>query len=142
MILRNGAARARSADRPGVEPGHTPTVLVVEDDDHARFAMAAVLAGEGYLVLTAATARDAVEALRAPPSAVDVAVLDVHLPDVSGTDLCRHLRASRPGLPVIVCKGEASPAEGAELLRLGAHRYLRKPVSADELLATVEAALP
>jgi two-component system C4-dicarboxylate transport response regulator DctD len=71
-----------------------------------------------------------------------VAVLDVHLPDASGTDLFPLLRQRPPATPVIVCTGEATPDEAAEPLRLGAHRYLRKPVSADELLATVEACLP
>jgi DNA-binding response OmpR family regulator len=142
MIRRNGMARKRWADRLAAGTGRTATVLVVEDDEDARFAMAAVLVAEGYQALTAGTARDALATLRAPLSPVDVAVLDVHLPDVSGTDLCRRLLALHPGLPVIVCTGEATPEEVTELVRLGARRYLRKPVSADELLATVEAALP
>jgi CheY-like chemotaxis protein len=59
-----------------------------------------------------------------------------------GIDLCARLREIHPGTPVIVCTGEATPEEAAELLRLGARRYLQKPVSPDELLATVEASLP
>jgi two-component system C4-dicarboxylate transport response regulator DctD len=135
---------ARPAVRdPDVGAEHDqPTVLFVEDDEDFRFAMNRLLAGEGYLVLTAATARDALGVLRAPLSPVDVTVLDVHLPDTSGTDLFPLLRRRLPAAPVIVCTGEATPEEGAELLRLGAHRYLRKPVSADELLAAVEACLP
>jgi DNA-binding response OmpR family regulator len=122
--------------------GHQPTVLVVEDDEAVRFGMTTILAQEGYLVLTAATGHDALATLRQPLSAIDVAVLDVHLPDLNGIDLCCRLRELYPRMPVIVCTGEASPEEVAELLHLGAHRYLQKPVSADELLATVEAALP
>lgn len=121
---------------------HQPTVLLVEDDDSTRFAMATLLAQEGYLVLTAATAHDALETLRCPLSAIDVVLLDVHLPDASGIDICARLREQHPRMPVIVCTGEASPEEAAQLLRLGAHRYLQKPVSPDELLATVEASLP
>src|SRR5262249_53156641 len=111
-------------------------------DEDARFAMLRLLAGEGYLVLTAATARDALGLLHTPLSAIDVAVLDVNLPDASGTDLCARLRERFPGTPIIICTGKATPDEAAELLRLGVQRYLRKPVSADELLATVEALLP
>jgi DNA-binding response OmpR family regulator len=138
----------REAARPGAngEPAdagqHQPTILLVEDDDGARFAMAALLVQEGYLVLTAATAHDALETLRCPLSAIDVVLLDVHLPDASGVDICARLREQDPGLPVIVCTGEATPEEAAQLLRLGAHRFLQKPVSPDELLATVEASLP
>jgi two-component system nitrogen regulation response regulator NtrX len=120
---------------------HQPTVLLVEDDDDLRFAMDRVLAEEGYLVLTAETAHDALGVLQAPLSPIDVAVLDVHLPDASATDLFPVLRRRFPRAPVIVCTGEATPEEAAELLRLGAHRYLRKPVSGDELLAVVKASL-
>jgi two-component system nitrogen regulation response regulator GlnG len=119
-----------------------PTVLLVEDDDDLRFAMDRVLAQAGYLVLTAATAHDALGVLRTPLSPIDVAVLDVHLPDASAINLFPILRQCFPAAPVVVCTGEATPEEGAELLRLGAHRYLRKPVSGDELLATVEACFP
>jgi two-component system OmpR family response regulator/two-component system response regulator MprA len=104
--------------------------------------MAAVLAREGYLVLSAATGHDGLETLRRPLSAIDVAILDVRLPDCSGVDLCERLRERYPRLPVIICTGEASPEEAARLLQLGAHRYLCKPISPDELLDTVEAALP
>jgi DNA-binding NtrC family response regulator len=121
---------------------YQPTVLVVEDDEDVRFAMTRILMQEGYRVLTAATAHDALGVLRAPLSPVDVAVLDVRLPDASGVHLFPYLRQRFPSAPVIVCSGHAAPEEAADLLRLGAHRYLRKPVSADELLATVEACLP
>jgi DNA-binding response OmpR family regulator len=122
-------------------PGHSLAVLVVEDDEVLRFSMAALLVQEGYLVLTAATARDALATLREPLVPPGVVVLDIGLPDASGLDLCARVRELYPGLPVIVCTGEASPEEAAELLRLGAHRYLQKPVSPDELLSTVEASL-
>jgi DNA-binding response OmpR family regulator len=119
-----------------------PTILLVEDDENVRFAMAALLAQEGYQVLTAATAHDALGVMRTPSSPIDVVLLDVHLPDASGIDICARLCELHPGTPVIVCTGEATPEEAAELLRLGARRYLQKPVSPDELLATVEASLP
>jgi two-component system, NtrC family, nitrogen regulation response regulator NtrX len=122
--------------------GHEPTVLVVEDDEDTRFAMSQVLAQEGYLVLTAATGHDAIATLREPLSRIDVVLLDVHLPDVNGTELCSRLRELYPDLPVVVCSGEADSEEIAELVRLGAIRYFRKPVTVDELLSTVESALP
>jgi DNA-binding response OmpR family regulator len=104
--------------------------------------MAATLAREGYLVLTAATGHDALGILRRPFSPIDVVLLDVQLPDVSGIVICAHLRELYPGLPVIVCTGEATPEEVAELLKLGVHRYFQKPIAPDELLSAVEAALP
>jgi DNA-binding response OmpR family regulator len=118
-----------------------PTVLVVEDDETTRNTMTRILVREGYLALTAESGHDALGTLRAPLAPIDVVVLDVHLPDVSGIDLCARIREMHPNLPVVVCTGEAEPAEAARLLELGVHRYFLKPIAADELLATVEAAL-
>jgi CheY-like chemotaxis protein len=120
---------------------HQPTVLLVEDDENIRFALTRVLVWEGYMVLTAATGHDAVGMLRDVSEPIDVVLLDVGLPDVSGVDLCSRLRQLRPELPVVVCSGEADPQEVARLLELGVRRYFQKPVEPDELLATVEAAL-
>jgi DNA-binding response OmpR family regulator len=131
----------RAEGQAGAEQ-HQPTVFLVEDDEATRFAMATLLVREGYLVLTAGTALDALRTMREPLSRIDVMLLDVHLPDGSGIDVGARLRELQPGTPVIVITGEATPEEAAQLLRLGAHRYLQKPVSPDELLATVEASLP
>ena len=131
-----------AAAAPADETDHQPTVLVVEDNDLTTMGMATTLAREGYLVLTAATGHDALGTLRQPLSRIDVVILDVHLPDVSGIDICARLRELYPQVPVIVCTGEATPEEVLQLLKLGAHRYFQKPVSPDELLSAVEAALP
>jgi DNA-binding response OmpR family regulator len=121
---------------------HQPTILVVEDDEISRDGMAQILAQEGYLVLTAPSGHDALATLRTPLSPIDVVVLDVHLPDISGIDLCARVRELHPFLPIVVCTGEADPEEACQLLSMGVTRYFRKPIGVDELLATVEAALP
>ena len=121
---------------------HTPTVLLVEDDEATRLAMASWLAREGYLVLTAANGHEAIGHLTRPLAPIDVAVLDVDLPDVDGVALCARLRELYPTLPELVCTGMATSDEAARLLDLGARRYFRKPVDPDELLSAVEAALP
>jgi DNA-binding response OmpR family regulator len=120
---------------------HPPTVLVVVDDEDARAAMAMALADAGYLVLAAEDSRGALSILRRPLAPVGVVLLDVHLPDVDGTALCARMRELFPNLPVVICSGEAEPEEVAALVRLGATRYLRKPVAKGELLAIVEAVL-
>jgi two-component system response regulator AtoC len=121
---------------------HQPTVLLVEDDEPTRNVMTRILVREGYLVLTAESGHDAMSILRRPLSPLDVVLLDVHLPDVSGIELCARIRERYPSMPVVVCTGEAEPSEAAQLLELGVKRYFRKPIAADELLATVEAVLP
>src|SRR5262245_12354062 len=113
------------------------TILVVEDDELVRDAVTRVLVREGYLVMTAATGHDAIALVRTPLSPIDVVLLDVRLPDVSGADLCARLRELHPTLPVVVCTGAADPEETAELIRLGVRRCFLKPVVMEELLAGV-----
>jgi DNA-binding response OmpR family regulator len=120
---------------------HQPTILLVEDDEPTRDAMTTILVHEGYFVLGAATGHDALGLVRTPLTPIDVVLLDVHLPDVSGIDVCARLKESHPHLPIVVCSGEGEPEEIAELVKLGIHRYFRKPMALDELLAAVEASL-
>jgi DNA-binding NtrC family response regulator len=121
---------------------HQPTVLVVEDDEATRNVMTKILVREGYLALTAESGHDAMSILHAPLEPIDVVLLDIHLPDVSGIDLCVKIMQQYPSVPVVVCTGYAEPDEVAKLMEMGVHRYFRKPIARDELLATVEAALP
>ena len=120
-------------------PTPQPALLLVEDDELVRDALARLFVREGYLVLTAGTGHDAMGVLRT--SAVDVVVLDIGLPDVSGADLCARLRQFFPHLPVVVCTGAASPEEAAELRQLGITHFFCKPISMPELSAAVRTAL-
>jgi CheY-like chemotaxis protein len=130
---------------PGETTGpeqHPPTVLVVEDDETTRLAMTSWLAGKGFLVVPAGSGYEAVRHLLHPLEPIDVVLLDVGLPDVSGAVLHETIKELCPFLPVVVCTGLATTDEVARMLELGARRYLRKPVDADELVAAVEEALP
>jgi two-component system response regulator AtoC len=115
-----------------------PTVLLVEDDELVRDAMCRALVRAGYLVQTAATGHDAVAILRTPLSPIDVVLLDIQLPDVSGIDLCARFRELQPNLPVVVCTGYTDPEENAELIKLGIRGYFAKPIPMEELLATMQ----
>src|SRR5262249_49016705 len=128
--------------RAETDPSSPPqSVLVVEDNDLLRYWMTKLLVQNGYMVLTAATARDALAMLRQPFATIGLVILDVCLPGASGIDLCARLRDLSPHLPVIVCTGEATPEDGGRLLHLGIRRYFLKPVASDELLASVAAVL-
>lgn len=121
---------------------HDPCVLIVDAAERNRATLAQTLASEGYLVLTAASGRDALGILSKPLSAVDVIVLDPRLPHMAAVDFCSRLRKNHPRIPMIVCASEPNPREDARLLELGVRRYLLKPITPDELLAAVEAVLP
>jgi DNA-binding response OmpR family regulator len=124
------------------QPHHQPTLLLIEDDELVRDAMTRLFVREGYLVLTASTGHDAIGVLRTPSSHIDVVLLDVGLPDVSGADLCARLRQFFPHLPVVVCTGAASQEEADELRRLGIAHFFCKPIAMSELVAAVRSATP
>ena len=113
-------------------------VLVVDDEPQILRALRTTLGGAGYAVETAATAHEALSAAAArPPAAV---ILDLVLPDGSGTDVCRELRTWSEA-PVIVLSAVGEEREKVEALDAGADDYVTKPFSVDELLARLRAAL-
>ena len=116
-------------------------VLVVEDDRDLSRLMAIHLASEGYDVARAHEAAAALELVGA--GCVDVVVLDLMLPRISGDGLLVRLR-EREGtrdLPVIVVSAKDAVWAKVDLLRLGADDYLAKPFDLDELTARIEALL-
>ena len=116
-------------------------VLVVEDDPDLSRLMATHLASEGYDVARASEAAAALELVGA--GCVDVVVLDLMLPRISGDGLLVRLR-EREGtrdLPVIVVSAKDAVWTRVDLLRLGADDYLTKPFDLDELTARIEAPL-
>ena len=116
-------------------------VLVVEDDPDLSRLMATHLASEGYDVARAPEAAATLELVGA--GCVDVVVLDLMLPRISGDGLLVRLR-EREGtrdLPVIVVSAKDAVWTRVDLLRLGADDYLTKPFDLDELTARIEALL-
>ena len=116
-------------------------ILIVDDNTELVDTLRAVIAS-GVPGIAIETAESGAAALVMAQKGFDVAIVDVKLPDVSGIDLCSKLREFYPEMPVVVCTGHAGPEEVAALMKLGVHRYFCKPIAMDELLATVEAALP
>jgi DNA-binding response OmpR family regulator len=114
------------------------TVLAVDDEPMILKAVAAFLESRGYRVLTAANGRDALE--RFAEGGIDIILLDLMLPDISGEDICRRIRQSS-GVPIIMLT--AKVAEDSQLagLELGADDYITKPFSLKLLAARMEAVL-
>jgi two-component system, OmpR family, KDP operon response regulator KdpE len=113
-------------------------VLVVDDEPQILRALRTSLRGAGYEVDTAETAEAALAAAAVrPPEAV---VLDLVLPDGSGTDVARELRAWSSA-PIIVLSAVGEEREKVAALDAGADDYVTKPVGIDELLARLRAVL-
>jgi two-component system KDP operon response regulator KdpE len=114
------------------------TVLVVDDEPQILRALQTGLRGAGYEVDTATTGRDALTtAAVRPPDAV---ILDLVLPDMRGTEVCRELRTWST-VPVIVLSVVGDEDEKVAALDAGADDYVTKPFGLDELLARLRAAL-
>ncbi len=119
-----------------------PIVLVVEDEDDLRMTVEYNLRKEGYRVRSAATGRAAlVQAGLTPPP--DLVLLDLMLPDLSGTEVCRRLRqapATR-STPVVMVTARTEEVDRIVGFEVGADDYVTKPFSVRELMLRVRAVL-
>jgi len=113
-------------------------VLVVDDEPQIRRVVRNVLASDSTRVIEAATARDAIDLAAAERPAL--IILDLGLPDASGTDVCREIR-NWSQAPIIVLSARHSDQEKVALLDAGADDYVTKPFSPGELQARVRAQL-
>jgi two-component system KDP operon response regulator KdpE len=113
-------------------------VLVCDDEPQILRALRVILREQGFEVLPAATAREALDsaALRRP----DAAILDLVLPDGDGVDVCRSLR-EWSDLPIVVLSAVGDEAEKVRALNAGADDYVTKPFGPSELIARLNAAL-
>jgi two-component system phosphate regulon response regulator PhoB len=116
-------------------------ILVVDDEPDLLELVRVNLAQAGFEVVTAATGRDALEAVRS--QSPDLVVLDLMLPDLSGTEVCRALRADPVSarLPVIMLTARADEVDRVVGFELGADDYVTKPFSPRELVLRVRAVL-
>jgi two-component system KDP operon response regulator KdpE len=113
-------------------------ILVVDDEPQILRALKTTLQGAGYEVATAETGEEALRlAALQPPEAV---VLDLVLPDRSGTDVARELRTWSK-VPILVLSAVGEESEKVAALDAGADDYVTKPFGTDELLARLRAAL-
>lgn len=113
-------------------------ILVVEDEESYRDPLAYQLRREGFDVVEAATGTEALEQYDA--GGADIVLLDLMLPGLSGTEVCRELR-QRGDVPVIMLTAKDSEIDKVVGLELGADDYVTKPYSFRELLARVRAVL-
>jgi len=113
-------------------------VLVVEDEESISDAVAFMLRKEGFEVAVAGTGPAALEEF--DRAGADLVLLDLMLPGISGTEVCRHLR-SRSNVPVIMLTAKDGEIDKVVGLELGADDYVTKPFSMRELVARIRAVL-
>jgi nitrogen-specific signal transduction histidine kinase/ActR/RegA family two-component response regulator len=132
------AEDAADRSQPAVA-GNKMRVLVVDDHEDVREVIVAYLETLGYDVVQAGSGCTALEFLRGNVNALDLLIADYAMPEMSGVELVRAVRAKSPTLPVIIVTGYADTG-GFDDRRLDAV-LLKKPFRMNELASTVEAAL-
>lgn len=117
----------------------SPMVLVVDDEKNIRRTVEMVLTGEGYRVTGAASAEDALGILAQPNSPVDLVLLDVKLPGMSGLEMLERVRNEEGlrELPVIVISGHATVHDAVTAIKLGASDFFEKPLNRERVLVSV-----
>lgn len=113
-------------------------ILVVEDEETLAEAISFLLSKEGFDVAVAATGPEAIETF--DKSGADLILLDLMLPGLSGTEVCRQIR-TKSSVPIIMLTAKDSEIDKVVGLELGADDYVTKPYSSRELIARIRAVL-
>ncbi len=111
-------------------------ILIVDDDEAILESLRAILELKGYRVDTAKSGWEAIEKSKA--NFYNLALLDIKLPDMEGTDLLVKLHGSEPKMMKIMLTGFPSLENAVRALNLGADAYLMKPINPKELLKVIE----
>src|ERR1051325_11385036 len=115
-------------------------VLIVDDEEVLRDVLETVLRREGFDVSMAASGEEALAVLDEDDN-IDLVILDIMLPGISGIDTLRALRIANPSLPVIVITAFSSIDGAIEAMKHGAFHYIPKPFKNEEVILTVNKAL-
>lgn len=137
MALRSSEIAERSEERL---QGAGPTrCLVVDDEPHLRRLLARLMRSEGFVCEEAENGRVAQETLRRKPATL--VLTDLHMPDVDGLGLLRHVRATYPDTVIIMITAVSDVETAVACLAEGAMDYLAKPFHPDEVRARVRQAM-
>src|SRR6266480_4807872 len=139
--LNNNCTRAK---RKGFQGGRLVDkkdvrILVVDDEPTMADSLKQNLVEEGYSVDTAATGAEAIELF--DQGGHHLAICDLHLPDIDGLEVMRHIKDARPTTEVIVVTGHGSVPKAVEATKAGAFDFVDKPFELEEIQPLVEKAL-
>jgi len=112
-------------------------ILIAEDQSDLRDMMSSSMQMEGHEVFSISNGKDALK--KAKESSPDLVILDIHLPQMSGTEICRQLKGLKEfaKLPILMISAEASAEEVEASLKAGAGAFLDKPFTLENLVVQV-----
>ena len=111
-------------------------ILVADDDEGIRETIATILEDEGYLVDQAETGKEAIE--KSNIRFYNVALIDIRLPDMEGTELLSAMKDTMPKMIKIIITGYPAMQNAIDAVNKGADAYILKPVKVDNLLITIK----
>ncbi len=128
--------------QPAPNPEGYPVILVVDDDASAMEAVVKLLSRRGFYMITAADGMEALEVLDSRDD-VEVVVMDVMMPRMTGLEACRHLRGKQrtASIPIILLTGCDDVATRSAGMKLGVSEFLCKPFTHHELMDRINAQL-
>jgi len=111
------------------------SILIIDDDVNVRKTLCSILLNEGYLVETAENGKQAIRELE--KAYFDLALIDIELPDIKGTELLLRLKEKQPKMVRIIITGFPSLDNAVKAVNKGANGYVLKPFNAEELLKMI-----
>ncbi len=115
------------------------TVLVVDDEESILLSLQGILSDEGLEVITAASGPVAID--RIDEVMPDIVLLDIWMPDMDGIETLVKIKASHPGLPVVMMSGHGTIETAVKATKLGAYDFIEKPLSLEKVLLSINNAL-
>ncbi|SRR4030042_505994 len=116
--------------------GENARILIVDDDENIRKVLVAILEDEGYAVESVGTARKAIEATKR--KFYNVALIDIRLPDMDGTDLLLRIRDTVPRIRKIIITGYPTLQNAIDAVNRRADAYIMKPFDVEKVLRTIK----
>lgn len=149
ITLPVGHGEACSDRAAGAAPRHdeghhgradrNATALVVEDEEAMLHLLRNILADRGYRVFTAVDGEEAATRYHCNGDDIDLVLLDLDLPKISGTEVLQKIRARNPNARVLITSGYLEPELKAALVRDGVTRFIHKPYGPEDIIAALEA---
>ena len=113
-------------------------ILVVDDEEHLAIGIKFNLEAEGYSVTAVGNGTDAIAAAANPDHPVDLIVLDLMLPQMSGYEVCEKVRRKGCGMPILMLSARTLSEDRTRGFDVGANQYMVKPFELDELLSRIK----